>query len=132
MRRSILARLIESGFQITPDALQYLLDLDSPLETVESVILVKNPTESPSVLSREYIESLVEGRELVSQPIEPPPVVIDEPPDPIPDSEPETITSEWDFRIEKSPTYDSVGSEGVIDDFFQRFSNKSFIARDTL
>jgi len=123
-RRSILARLIESGFQITPDALQYLLDLESPLETVESVILVKNPTDSPSVLSREYIESLVEGRELVSQPIEPPPVVIDEPPEPIPDSEPEAIPSEWDFKIEKSPEYDSVGSEGTIDDFLAMFRDR--------
>jgi DNA polymerase II small subunit len=123
-RRSILARLIESGFQITPDALQYLLDLDSPLETVESVILVKNPTDSPSVLSKEYIESLIEGRELVSQPIEPPPIVQDEPPEPLPDSEHEAISSEWDFRIEKSPDYDSVGSEGTIDDFLAMFRDR--------
>ena len=119
-----MARLIESGFQITPDALQYLLDQKSPLETVESKILVKNPTDSPSVLSKEYIESLVEGRELISQPIEPPPIVQDEPPESLPDSEPEAIPSEWDFRIEKSPDYDSVGSEGTIDDFLAMFRDR--------
>jgi len=124
IRRNILARLIESGFQITPDALQYLLDQKSPLETVESKILVKNPTDSPSVLSKEYIESLVEGRELISQPIEPPPIVQDEPPESLPDSEPEAIPSEWDFRIEKSPDYDSVGSEGTIDDFLAMFRDR--------
>ncbi|MGY5881286.1 MAG: metallophosphoesterase [Candidatus Thorarchaeota archaeon] len=123
-RRNILARLIESGFQITPDALQYLLDQKSPMETVESKILVKNPSESPSVLSKEYIESLIEGQEAVPQFIEPPPVVYDEPPDAIPDSEPETITSEWDFRIEKSPGDESVGSEGTIDDFLMLFRDR--------
>jgi len=94
------------------------------LETVESKILVKNPTDSPSVLSKEYIESLVEGRELISQPIEPPPIVQDEPPESLPDSEPEAIPSEWDFRIEKSPDYDSVGSEGTIDDFLAMFRDR--------
>jgi len=48
-----LALLIESGFQITPDALQYILDLESPLKTVESVLLANKPDESPSVLSKE-------------------------------------------------------------------------------
>lgn len=117
IRRNILARLIESGFQITPDALEYLLDQESPLETVESKILVRNPAESPSILSREYIESLIEGHESVPQSIEPPPVIHDEPPESLPDAEPEVITSEWDFRIEKSPDDASVGSEGTIDDF---------------
>ena len=125
IRRNILARLIESGFQITPDALQYLLDQESPIETMESMILVKNPADSPSVLSKEYIESLLEGREVVSQPIEPTPVIHDEPPEPpIPDPEPEAITSVWDFRIEKSPGDESVGSEGTIDDFLMLFRDR--------
>ena len=67
MRRSILTRLIESGFQITPDALQYILDLESPLQTIESVILVKDPNETPSILSKEYVESLIEGHKVVSE-----------------------------------------------------------------
>ncbi|MGY5859761.1 MAG: metallophosphoesterase [Candidatus Thorarchaeota archaeon] len=119
-RRIILARLIESGFQITPDALQYILDLDSPLETVESMILVKRTNESPAVLSKDYIESLVEGREVVSEATETP----SEPPDvpSVPHPEPEsevTASSEWHIRIDKNPTNESVGSEGIIGDFLQ-------------
>jgi len=124
IRRNILARLIESGFQITPDALQYLLDQKSPMETVESKILVKNPAESPSVLSKEYIESLIEGQEEIPQFIEPPPVVEEKPPEPPSDSEREPIISEWDFRIEKSPGDESVGSEGTIDDFLMMFRDR--------
>lgn len=99
------------------------MNLEFPLETVESVILIKNPTESPSVLSKEYIESLIDGRDTFSNPIEPLTEVHDEHPEP-PDSEPVTITSDWQFRIEKSPDYDSVGSEGTIDDFLAMFRDR--------
>ena len=124
IRRNILSRLIESGFQITPDALEYLLDQEFPMETVESKILVKNPAESPSVLSKEYIESLIEGQEAIPQLTELLPVVHDEDPEPLQDAEPEIITSEWDFRIEKSPGDESVGSEGTIDDFLALFRDR--------
>jgi len=94
------------------------------METVESKILVKNPAESPSVLSKEYIESLIEGQEEIPQFIEPPPVVEEKPPEPPSDSEREPIISEWDFRIEKSPGDESVGSEGTIDDFLMMFRDR--------
>ncbi|TFG33388.1 hypothetical protein EU528_00115 [Candidatus Thorarchaeota archaeon] len=119
-----MARLIESGFQITPDALEYLLDQESPLETVESKILIRNPAESPSILSKEYIESLVEGHEPVQESIEPLLVISDELPESFPEAEPEIVTSEWDFKIEKSPMDESVGSEGTIDDLFQLFRDR--------
>ena len=123
-RRTILARLIESGFQITPDALQYILDLDFPIETVETTILAKDPSESPSVLSKEYVESLVEGRKIIPKiaksPIEPQ----DEPSVPALKPESEEITSEWDFRIDKTPTDELVGSEGTIDDFLSMFRDR--------
>jgi DNA polymerase II small subunit len=127
MRRSILARLLESGFQITPDALQYILDLESPLQTVETVILVKNPNETPSILSREYIESLIEGRKLVSEPRE---VLTESQKESEKSTEPTTIpeleelTNDWQFRIEKSPTLDDVGSEGTIEDFLEMFRDR--------
>ncbi|MFW9843459.1 MAG: hypothetical protein ACFFEV_02665, partial [Candidatus Thorarchaeota archaeon] len=124
IRRNILARLIESGFQITPEALEYLVDLKFPMATVESKILVKNPAEAPSVLSKEYVESLIEGHEVEPEVLESPPVVHDDPPEPLPDSEPETSTSGWDFRIEKSPSDESVGSEGTIDDFLEMFRDR--------
>ncbi|MGY5871983.1 MAG: metallophosphoesterase [Candidatus Thorarchaeota archaeon] len=119
-----MALLIKSGFQITPDALQYILDLDSPMETVESVILVKNPVDSPSVLSKEFIESLIKGQDTFVQSIEPPPEIVKEPQEPVPEPEPITSTSDWQFRIEKSPDIESVGSEGTLDDFLKMFRDR--------
>ena len=89
IRRNILTLLIESGFQIAPDALQYLLELESPLDIVENIILVKNPANSPSVLSKDYIESLSEGRDTFSPPPEPAREDQDEQPEQLPESEPE-------------------------------------------
>ena len=66
MRRNVLAILIKSGFQITPDALDYILNLDTPMEIVESVILSNESIDSFSVLTREYIESLIEGKSVES------------------------------------------------------------------
>jgi len=127
MRRNILARLIESGFQITPDALKYILGLESPLQTLESVILVKNPNETPSVLSKEYIESLIEGHDTIPAPEE---VLIDlqeeteKPINSITQPELETLPTEWEFRIEKSPALEDVGSEGTIEDFLEMFRDR--------
>ena len=123
-RRNILALLIESGFQITPDALEFILNLEFPLETVESVILVKNPAESPSILSREYIESLIKGQDTFSQSIELPTEVQDNYPEPLPTSEPDTDTHDWEYRIDKNPDDDAVGSEGTIDDFLKMFRDR--------
>lgn len=93
------------------------------METVESVILVRNPAESPSILSREYVESLIKGLDTFSQPVEPPIEVHDElPEEPLP--EPVTVSSDWQFRIDKNPDDEAVGSEGTIDDFFQMFRDR--------
>ena len=127
MRRSILTRLIESGFQITPDALQYILDLESPLQALESVILVKNPNETPSVLSREYIEALIEGRKPVPEPEEVQIELLEEPEKSLDSTTPpelEELTTDWQFRIEKSPTDEDVGSEGTIEDFLGMFRDR--------
>lgn len=123
-RRNILALLIESGFQITPDALEFILNLEFPLKTVKSVILVKNPAESPSILSKEYIESLIKGHDTFSQPIEPPTEVIDEPPEPLSTSEHVTTAFDGQFRIDKNPDDEAVGSEGTIDDFLKMFRDR--------
>ena len=95
------------------------------MELVETVILVKDPSESPSILSKEYIESLIEGRETSSDPIEPPsPEVHDEYPEPPLDTEPDITTPEWQIRIEKNPSAESVGSEGTIEDFLALFRDR--------
>ncbi|MFW9793061.1 MAG: metallophosphoesterase [Candidatus Thorarchaeota archaeon] len=61
VRRDVLKLLIESGLQITPEALDYIVDQESPLDTVKSVLLVDTPEDHPSILSKEYIESIIEG-----------------------------------------------------------------------
>ncbi|MCK5265054.1 MAG: hypothetical protein KAR03_05550, partial [Candidatus Thorarchaeota archaeon] len=94
------------------------------METVESVILVKNPAESPSILSREYIESLIKGQDTFSQSIEPPTEVPEEHPKPLSTSDPVTSTDDWHFRIDKNPDDDAVGSEGTIDDFLKMFRDR--------
>jgi len=94
------------------------------LKTVESVILVKSPTESPSILSKEYIKSLIKGHDTFSQPIEPPTEVHDELPEPLSDSELTTIAHDWQFRIDKNPDDEAVGSEGTINDFLQMFRDR--------
>lgn len=127
MRRSILTRLIESGFQITPDALQYILDLESPLQTVETVILVKDPNVTPSILSREYVASLIEGSKLFSEPKEVLTELLEiseKSTESTPLPELEELTNDWLFRIEKSPTLADVGSEGTIEDFLEMFRDR--------
>jgi DNA polymerase II small subunit len=124
VRRNILAILIESGFQVTPDALDYILDLDSPVETVKSVIMAKLSDDSPSVLSRDYIESLLEEKR-TSQSSQK--IILDseaEPSFPIDSLDSQGSITSWQFRIEKSPNETTVGSEGVIDDFLDLFRDR--------
>ncbi|MFX1483333.1 MAG: metallophosphoesterase [Promethearchaeota archaeon] len=94
IRRNVLRLLIESGFQITPDALDYILGQDSPIDTVESVLLRNTPENHPHILSKPYVESLIEE------------------------------TLEWDFHVEKNPERDVVGSEGLVEDFLALFRDR--------
>lgn len=123
-RRNVLAILIKNGFQITPDALDYILNLDAPMEIVESVILSNVSIDSSSVLTREYIELLIKGKTVESVSVEfisgkeqepsPPPAVTESP----------TSESELNYRIEKNPDENSVGSEGTIEDFLELFRDR--------
>jgi DNA polymerase II small subunit len=86
----VLKFLLESGLQITPEALEYILDKEEPLDTVTEILKVEN---HPQVLSRSYVESLIEG-------------------------------SVWDYRVEKNPERDLVGSEGTVEDFLKLFRDR--------
>jgi DNA polymerase II small subunit/DNA polymerase delta subunit B len=86
----VLKFLLESGLQITPEALEYVLDQESPMDAVTEILKVE---EHPQVLSRSYIESLLEG-------------------------------SVWDYRVEKNPEQDLVGSEGTVEDFLKLFRDR--------
>ena len=130
MRRNILAILIKSGFQITPDALDYILDLETPLQTVELVISSKRESESQPILSREYIKALIEFSPSESSFVESQAdlSIFEEESDEAPTTEAVTQALEndddWQFRIEKNPDQVSVGSEGTITDFLALFQDR--------
>jgi DNA polymerase II small subunit len=123
-RRNILAILIKSGIQITPDALDYILTLDTPLEIVESIILSDASIDSSSVLTKDYIESLIHRKKSESssnartskreKELGSSSTVSDGPVD----------DTEWHYSIEKNPSQNLVGSEGLIEDFLELFRDR--------
>lgn len=124
-RRSILARLIKSGLQIAPDALDYILTLEFPFEKVESIILAQAKIDSSIVLSKEYIVSLFDSSpnelELAS------PTMVESPESPSSlktQGVSQTTDSKWNYKIEKNPDESSVGSEGTIEDFLALFRDR--------
>ena len=119
-----MKKLISSGFQISPDALEYVLSLESPPQVVDSIIVACRETSCPSVLSREFIEHLLNngGTESVTLPDSIDTHIPDEVTDPIESKPIEDAT--WSIRILKSPDKDSVGSEGTVDDFLALFADR--------
>lgn len=95
-RRNLLALLVKSGLQVSPDALDYLENLEAPLKAVK-IVLDSDTRMHPPVLSKEYIESLIS---LIA---------------------PKAL---WRIVIEKSPVETSVGSEGLVDDFLALFEDR--------
>lgn len=125
VRRNVLKLLIESGFQVAPEALEYILLLDTPLETVKSVLITDKAENRPPVLSLTYVESLIEGK---SPAIEPASVMVNksETVTPEPQQSP-TIADEetgWEYRIEKTPMPEQMGSEGSVEDFLALFRDR--------
>jgi DNA polymerase II small subunit len=123
VQQTILRILTQEGFQVSSEALEYLSHLESPLEAVEYLIDSRKENQPPPVLSKDYIHSiLVVGRESEATEKLHPESVQDE------SVELEDISlatdSDWIFSIDKSPTLDDVGSEGLVDDFLQLFRNR--------
>ncbi len=125
VRRNILARLIESGLQITPDALDYILTLDTPFEKVESIIRTRDTIDTPLVLSKEFVISLFENTLPV---VDTSGTALDRTTEL---NEPSQKKSrfhkkeiDWNFTIEKAPDEESVGSEGTIEDFLELFQDR--------
>jgi len=126
VQRTILRILTKSGFQISSDALDYLSNLEFPLEAVESVLNSVEKEDAPTVLSVEYIHSLIEkvpntdlsvNETDTDSPHRPP--TEHSPDETKPRAEPN-----WDYSIDKNPEYDEVGSEGLVDDFLQLFRDR--------
>ncbi|MFX1578948.1 MAG: DNA-directed DNA polymerase II small subunit [Promethearchaeota archaeon] len=125
VRRNVLKLLIESGLQVAPEALEYILLLDTPLETVKSVLITDKAENHPPVLSLTYVESLIEGK---SPAIELASVTVNksESATPEPQQSP-TIADEetgWEYRIEKTPMPEQMGSEGSVEDFLELFRDR--------
>lgn len=125
VRHNILARIIQSGLQITPDALDYILTLESPIEKVESVIITRATIDTPSVLSKDYIISLLENSSPPLEAAKPIPDKLSKTKVPIQKKESsEKREIDWDYVIEKSPDKESVGSEGTIENFLELFQDR--------
>ncbi|MHA1588531.1 MAG: DNA-directed DNA polymerase II small subunit [Candidatus Thorarchaeota archaeon] len=122
LRRSILKLFIKSGFQIAPDALDYILNLENPLEAAETVIHQSDSSVAPPVLSRDHIEGLLSTRTEIPESHD-----IDEGsmnvilPESSSSSPEET---EWSINVVKNPTLESVGSAGTVDDFLALFNDR--------
>ncbi|MFW9961976.1 MAG: metallophosphoesterase [Candidatus Sifarchaeia archaeon] len=127
-RRDILKLLIESGLQVAPEALEYILHLDTPIETIRSILIENSSGKHPLVLSLSYVESLIEGRITETIHEDQKQVTVNkfegaqiEPLIPVSITENETG---WSFRIEKNPDADQVGSEGTVENFLALFRDR--------
>jgi len=127
IRRTLLKRLIGSGIQVTPDALEYILDLEKPTEAVESIIVSHIPDELPPVLSEEHLKALLQTtsetvettstvKQNMGESISRDPVEKDVPL--------QSESTSWDISVLMNPDSDSVGSGGSVEDFLDLFNDR--------
>jgi DNA polymerase II small subunit/DNA polymerase delta subunit B len=113
---------------VAPEALEYILHLDTPIETVKSVLIADADGKHPPVLSRFYVESLIEGQSSDITQEEETDVNMDEHETESPDTPPPLFVSDdetgWSFRVEKNPDHEQVGSEGIVEDFLALFRDR--------
>lgn len=127
IRRTLLKRLIGSGIQITPDALEYILELEEPIEAVDSIIIRHTSENSPPVLSQEHLKSVLQAKprkdedESIITPDTPKPVSENNRPE---TGEPRSEDPPWDIRVIMSPDSESVGSGGTVEDFLDLFNDR--------
>ncbi|MHA2377962.1 MAG: metallophosphoesterase [Candidatus Thorarchaeota archaeon] len=125
-RRAILKKLIKSGLQISPDALDFILGLDTPMSVVDSLVGQHNASTRPAVLSREYITEWLAGV-IETRDSTPPTTQTDSFSDETEIEsrlEPPQDDVESLIKVLKNPTYDIVGSEGSVDDFLALFRDR--------
>jgi DNA polymerase II small subunit len=121
-RKTILKKLIESGLQVSPDALEYILSLDSPLVTVETIVATSST--HPPVLSLEYMRNQFAEEDVE---IEDPAMQTMISTDTAEIEETETgeeNSGSWNIEIIKNPSEDVVGSQGVVEDFLTLFRDR--------
>ncbi|MFW9909742.1 MAG: DNA-directed DNA polymerase II small subunit [Candidatus Thorarchaeota archaeon] len=126
-RQLLLKKIITSGYQISPDALDYILELESPEDLVEVILSENDSSKFPPVLSREFLIKLMEDTWPTKVIPETKPIeelklgTLD-----IEYTEPLPATGRLSERIVilKNPEYDKVGSSGTIDDFLALFQDR--------
>ncbi|MFX1559445.1 MAG: DNA-directed DNA polymerase II small subunit [Promethearchaeota archaeon] len=127
IRRNILKLLIESGFQVAPEALEYILHLETPIETVKSILITDIARKHPPVLSRPYVESLVKGQGPEITPEDETEPTVDDNVSTLHERSSLTVSDDetgWSFRIAKNPDPEQVGSEGTVEDFLALFRDR--------
>jgi len=125
-----LQRLIKSGFQVTPDALEYIMNQESPTRVVESLVSKWGSQEKGGILlSLEHVQSCVTG--LVTSPVNGETVVeiikTDNESAVTETLQEYVLPSESDresIEILKNPSPAAVGSAGTVDDFLALFTDR--------
>lgn len=129
LRRLLLKKIVTSGFQIAPDALEYIVGLDEPEEIVETIVSEKASSDFPMILSRDFLISYIdEMRPIkVAPEIEDSEITIDSELEietvEIPASE-ESEESTDEILVLKNPIFDVVGSSGSVEDFLALFEDR--------
>nr|KXH77716.1 MAG: hypothetical protein AM324_03310 [Candidatus Thorarchaeota archaeon SMTZ1-83] len=122
----MLKKLVKSGIQISPDALDFLLGLEAPMSVVDSLVGQRNVLTHPAVLSRQYLTEWITGEIEKKDPT--PTVVQIESLSEIIEKEHESGFPQVDvgplISVLKNPTYDRVGSKGTVDDFLALFRDR--------
>ncbi len=130
IRSTVLKKIISSGYQISPDALDYIMGFEAPLQIVDVIITKSNAENGQSFLSRVVIDDLlieiIDPNEFQhdsvtdSQPeqdvfIESEKIAVHE------DQDVQVIGS---IKVIKNPVYNDVGSAGTVEDFLALFNDR--------
>jgi DNA polymerase II small subunit len=124
-RRSVLRRVLDSGHQITPDALEYIMNLDSPLVYIEQLMSGGMGLELPPVLSHDFLSGItmelvdpVNTETLSTMALTDYDVVE------VPPADQEENAPGQKYVILKNPELSDVGSAGIVEDFLALFADR--------
>lgn len=128
IRKSLLRKLVSSGYQVSPDALDYITSLDTPYEVVEMILEGGLGLDVPSVISRDFVASFLDTTDeqdasdypLLSEREETAQLEVEV----IKHEEPAAEESGRKIRILKDPQFSNVGSAGTIEDFADLFEDR--------
>jgi len=138
LRRNLLRKIVSSGYQISPDALEYIIGLDAPEKIIDFIVAKGKDSELPTVLSQVYLASLIDNMEHSKKSPDIRDVTISEGEDTEelpsmleielneiePISRDQPISLDENIIILKNPIFERVGSSGSIEDFLALFKDR--------